>query len=144
VKYPIRPVPVEYHRYWPTKWYGEPGTIPAPPTGRQFPVVFTPTDTTQLGYYYQRVPTWRPKPEMIPPGPPWPPEWHHRENCNPGVDWRAAVGPVGPPQVIPRAEPQPAIDLPEPPAAKPVENHKEGEAQIIEPPPANDAQPNNG
>jgi hypothetical protein len=80
VKYPIRRVPVEYHRYWPTKWYGEPGTVQPYPTGRQFPVVFTPTDTTQLGYYYQRVPTWRPNPAMIPP-PPFPTQWHHREYC---------------------------------------------------------------
>ncbi len=35
-----------------------------------------PTDTTQLGYYYQKVPTWVPVPGMIPP-PPQPEEWHH-------------------------------------------------------------------
>lgn len=72
--------PVEYRRYWPSKWYGEPGSTIDGPT---FPMVYTPTDTTQLGYYYQRVPTWRPNPGMIPP-PPRPSDWHRRE-----------VGPIG-------------------------------------------------
>lgn len=81
MKYPIRRIPVEYHRYWPTRWYGEPGTVPPPATNRGFPMVYMPTDTTQLGFYYQRVPQWRPNPAMIPPAP-WPTQWHHREFCN--------------------------------------------------------------
>jgi hypothetical protein len=70
----IRRTPVQYHRYWPARWYGEPGSAPV---ASQFPMVNTPTDTTQLGFYYQRVPQWRPNPRMIPPAP-WPPQWHHR------------------------------------------------------------------
>lgn len=35
-----------------------------------------PTDTTQLGYYYQKVPTWAPVPGRIPPAP-QPGEWHY-------------------------------------------------------------------
>lgn len=68
--------PVEYRRYWPSKWYGEPGS--AIDASAAFPMVYTPTDTTQLGFYYQRVPTWRPNPAMIPPRP-WPSQWHRRE-----------------------------------------------------------------
>src|SRR5690606_14167039 len=37
-----------------------------------------PTDTTQLGYYYQRAPQWMPTPGMIPP-PPWPSNYTARE-----------------------------------------------------------------
>jgi len=73
----IQRAPVEYQRYWPSKWYGEPGSGL---TG-SYPMVYTPTDTTQLGFYYQRVPQWRPNPGMIPPRP-WPSQWHRREVCN--------------------------------------------------------------
>jgi hypothetical protein len=77
--YPIHRVPVTYHRFWPTKWYGEPGSafIAA------YPMVYQPTDTTELGFYYQRVPYWTPKPWMLPPGPPFPPQWHHRDCYGP-------------------------------------------------------------
>ena len=34
-----------------------------------------PTDTTQLGYYYQTVPRWHPNPNMVPPAPN-PRQWH--------------------------------------------------------------------
>ena len=34
-----------------------------------------PTDTTQLGYYYQHAPTWHAYPGMIPPVP-RPVDWH--------------------------------------------------------------------
>ncbi len=76
IKYPIRRMPVQYYSYWPARWYGEPGSGIAPNAPR-FPVIYTPTDTTQLGVYYQRVPQWLPNPAMIPP-PPWPTEWHRR------------------------------------------------------------------
>jgi len=76
VKYPIRRAAVQYRRYWPKKWYGEPGSGLS--ANSQYPTVFMPTDTTQLGYYYQRVPTWLPNPAML-PTPPWPTTWHRRE-----------------------------------------------------------------
>jgi len=75
-KRPIRRMPVQYYRWWPNKWYGEPGSGLSRRAPR-FPVVHTPTDTTQLGAYYQRVPQWQPNPSMIPPAP-WPANWHHR------------------------------------------------------------------
>jgi hypothetical protein len=142
-KYPIRRVPVEYHRYWPTRWYGEPGTVPAHPTGRQFPVVFTPTDTTQLGYYYQRVPTWRPNPAMIPPAP-WPPDWHHRENCAAAGYWQngaVAVENVEGGTVIERPAPQQTVQPPEPPFVDPNGGQKNDEAYLLEPPQARYSRP---
>lgn len=67
--------PVQYHRMDPDYWYGDPRAF----VGAQvFPQVYMPTDTTQLGFYYQRVPTWQPNPNMI-PAPPWPSTWHARE-----------------------------------------------------------------
>ena len=54
-------LPVHYQRFWPTHWYGQPGAVYAP----TFPMVYMPTDTTQLGFYYQRVPYWQPRPAML-------------------------------------------------------------------------------
>ena len=51
-----------YQAYWPGQWYGNPG---GGFVGGA-PVVYQPTDTTQMGYSYNRVPTWRPNPGMIP------------------------------------------------------------------------------
>jgi hypothetical protein len=73
---PIVRNPVEYQRYWPTKWYGQPGGGVSA-NAQRYPSVYTATDTTQLGYYYQVVPQWRPNPGMIPQAP-WPPTWHSR------------------------------------------------------------------
>lgn len=67
-KVPMNRVPVVYRRYWPTKWYGQAGHGMA--KGMPvYPMVYMPTDTTQLGFYYQRVPQWRPNPGMLPPRP---------------------------------------------------------------------------
>ncbi len=87
VKYPIQRLAVEYQRYWPQNWYGLPGGGIAP-SAPQFPQIYMPTDTTQLGYTYQRVPAWRPNPSMLPPMP-WPTTWHRRE-CPPNVSPYAA------------------------------------------------------
>lgn len=75
VKRPIYRVPVQYARYWPTSYYTG-GYDPALRYGTPLPMVYQPTDTTQLGFYHQRVPQWLPRPNAI-PGPPWPPHWHH-------------------------------------------------------------------
>jgi hypothetical protein len=66
--HPIVREPVSYQRWLPDVWYGDPryGVPEGTPIA---PMVYMPTDTTQLGYYYQRVPTWVPKPCMIPPYP---------------------------------------------------------------------------
>ncbi|HUG91762.1 MAG TPA: hypothetical protein VML55_13065 [Planctomycetaceae bacterium] len=91
--YPIHRVPVTYQQFWPDKWYGQPGSgfIGA------YPMVYQPTDTTELGFYYQRVPYWTPKPWMLPPGPPWPPEWHHRDCLGPYDTPFSEFGPYGSP-----------------------------------------------
>ena len=119
-------VPVQYYRYWPDVWYGTPGAFTNIPV---FPQVYTPTDTTQLGYYYQRVPTWQPSPGMLPP-PPWPAHWHRRECPESGYPYTAPPGtligaplaarpvPPGPPPVaapLTPADPPPAVDTPAPP-----------------------------
>ena len=62
---PIYHLPVHYQRFWPTHWYGQPGAVYSP----IFPMVYMPTDTTQLGFYYQRVPYWQPRPGLLPPAP---------------------------------------------------------------------------
>lgn len=64
--------PVSYQHNYPASWTG--GT-PSGYAGHR-PAVYTPTDTTQLGYYYQKAPAWIPVPGMIPPAP-QPTEWHY-------------------------------------------------------------------
>jgi hypothetical protein len=49
-----------------------------------YPTVYQPTDTTQLGYYYNKVPTWQTRTDMIPPTPN-PDDFHsripHQRSC---------------------------------------------------------------
>ena len=75
VKVPVVRRGVTYYRYHPDQWYGT-GT---PPAGmyRSYPQVYSPTDTTQLGYTYQQVPYWQPANRLPPP--PVPSQWHVRE-----------------------------------------------------------------
>ncbi len=67
-----------YGSYHPQAWYGNPGggfvAI--------YPQVYQPTDTTQLGYSYTKVPTWQSRPGMI-PGVPMPSNFHTR-GCSGG------------------------------------------------------------
>lgn len=76
VKVPVVRRGVTYYRYWPEQWHGT-GTAPAGQY-RSYPQVYAPTDTTQLGYYYQQVPYWQPAPGRLPP-PPVPSQWHVRD-----------------------------------------------------------------
>ncbi len=69
-KYPLHRRGVEYTSNFPSQWYGTPG---ASYVGA--PMVYQPTDTTQLGYYYQHVPFWRPTVGMLPQRP-IPSQWH--------------------------------------------------------------------
>lgn len=69
---PMYPTPAIYGRMFPSQWTGETAGIDP---GFRHPMVYMPTDTTQLGYYYQQVPYWRSRPNMIPPVPN-PDEWH--------------------------------------------------------------------
>lgn len=67
-----------YQNYVPHAVYGNPGGGFI----AQYPQVYQPTDTTQLGYYYGNVPTWQTRGGMIPPAP------------NPAA-FHARVNPVG-------------------------------------------------
>lgn len=69
-KYPLHRRGVEYTQYFPNQWYGTPGA-----SYQGAPMVYQPTDTTQLGYYYQHVPFWQPSPGMM-PARPIPAQWH--------------------------------------------------------------------
>jgi hypothetical protein len=83
IKRPIYRVPVVYARYWPTSYYTG-GYDPMGMYQQPLPMVYQPTDTTQLGFYHQRVPQWLPRPGAI-PGPPWPPHWHYTVPVRYGV-----------------------------------------------------------
>ena len=95
IRRPLYRVPVQYARYWPSSYYTG-GYSPLAKYAQPLPMVYQPTDTTQLGFYHQRVPTWQPRPNAI-PGPPWPPAWHyaipvrygtyrHPQGQRPGMD----------------------------------------------------------
>jgi len=94
VKRPIYRSPVSYTKGFPDQWTGN-----APvghQTGYRAPTVYMPTDTTQLGYYYQVVPYWQPKHGAVPP-PPIPSQWHttvgqlpQTGNCPAGVIYGTA------------------------------------------------------
>ena len=109
-----RDAPV-YQKYVPDQWYG---TGRTPQRGAPaYPVVAQPTDTTQLGYYYQTVPQWQPNPGMLPP-PPNPRTWHRRE-YEVGPDgtstrWVPLVNAWVPIQQLPQAAPTPAKPDPQP------------------------------
>ena len=70
-QYPLLRRGAEYTNYYPAAWYG----AGADYSHSQAPMVYQPTDTTQLGFYYQHVPYWQPQPNMVPPRP-IPAEWH--------------------------------------------------------------------
>ena len=57
--------PAGYERWLPAVSYGDP-RFGVPKGSAVPPMIYMPTDTTQLGYYYHRVPTWMPNPSMIP------------------------------------------------------------------------------
>ncbi|MGD9855259.1 MAG: hypothetical protein AB7U20_09950 [Planctomycetaceae bacterium] len=92
-KHPRPRTAATYRRWFPGSWTGE-GSYAE--SGYLYPMVYTPTDTTQLGYYHQRVPVWQHRAGMIPPVPH--PDQFHVPNfgvcCNGGVD-AAACGYCG-------------------------------------------------
>lgn len=69
-KYPLHRRGVQYNQYFPQQWYGTPGA-----SYQAAPMVYQPTDTTQLGFYHQHVPFWQPNPSMMPQRP-VPAQWH--------------------------------------------------------------------
>ena len=77
----IRRERVQFNKYYPNYWSGR-----GPGAPQQYaPMVYTPTDTSQLGYYYQHAPSWTAQPNRI-PGAPHPAAWHNRfcGTCNQG------------------------------------------------------------
>lgn len=79
VKQPVYRRPVAYTQWYPQNTNGQQvayqqmGQVQQ--SAYQPRSVYWPTDTTQLGYYYQQVPHWHPYGGMI-PGPPQPQQWH--------------------------------------------------------------------
>jgi hypothetical protein len=87
-KWPVKRQYVTYTQYSPKEWYGT-GSPGKSKQVRSYPVVGQPTDTAQMGYYYQQVPTWQPRPNMIPPKPD-PRQWHwrqHQQQYNRNQSW---------------------------------------------------------
>lgn len=140
VTYSIGRMPNTYNYYWNTRLAGVPSG-----GGLQYPMVYQPTDTTQLGFYYQAVPRWQYRPEMLPPAPA--PYWPIGSQSGYGGSWNSGgtvsapaarlnngvpanvtpvtpappLAPIPPAPVVappPPAEPAvPAVNVPEPEAA---------------------------
>jgi hypothetical protein len=72
-KWPINRRGVQYNSYYPAQWLGVNGVTLG--GNVVYPMVYQPTDTTQLGFYYQHVPFWMPQPNPLPPRP-IPAQWH--------------------------------------------------------------------
>ena len=72
--------PLVYSRMYPNKFYGEHGRGASGPV-RRYPIIAVPTDTTQQGYYYRRVPNWQYRADMLPPIP-RPSRWHNRPSAS--------------------------------------------------------------
>lgn len=70
-KYPLLRRGVQYDTMYPAQWYGAGGECIV----SSAPMVYQPTDTTQLGFYYRHVPFWQPYPNPLPVRP-VPAEWH--------------------------------------------------------------------
>lgn len=110
-KEPMRTVYVPYRNLYPACWNGQPGG-----SGMAAPSVYMPTDTTQLGYYYQHAPAWRPAPA---PGAPIPAQWH-RPLCGPGgcgncQNGGIIYGEISPGQMFNGGEPTPVESETTPP-----------------------------
>lgn len=73
-KWPIHRRGVQYTSYYPHTWASAEGYVAADVPA--YPMVYMPTDTTQLGFYYQHVPFWQPQPNPLPRRP-IPAQWHH-------------------------------------------------------------------
>lgn len=127
--------PNTYRYYWNSQLAGVPSV-----SGGPYPMVYQPTDTTQMGFYYQSVPRWQYRPEMLPPAPA--PNWPNGMNSAygtystgyvsgsvnttpiyaPANTQPNAVSPVTPaeppaPTVAPPPPAEPAVNVPEPEAA---------------------------
>jgi len=109
----LQRTPVVYSRRWPQTWAGQPGAARAAAP----PMVFQPTDTTQLGFTYHRVPQWQPNPQMLPRAP-WPATWHSRRCPGNGcMSMPTYVTPVAPQMAPQPTPPKPAAPAPTPATA---------------------------
>ena len=66
------PQQVAYTKGFPDAWTGQAGTGAG---AARATAIYMPTDTTQLGYYYQAVPRWQARRGMV-PSVPNPAQWH--------------------------------------------------------------------
>ncbi len=104
--------PNMYNYYWTAQLAGQP-TAPGP----VYPMVYQPTDTSQMGFYYQSVPRWYYRPSMLPPAPA--PYWPLGMNTAYGAGYTgfdgnyANGGPVAAPGTAPVA-PAPVVAPPPP------------------------------
>ena len=83
-KWPIHRRGVQYTSFYPHTWAGMEG--PAAADAPQYPMVYMPTDTTQLGFYSQHVPFWQPQPNPMPRRP-IPAQWHNYAPTVYASDW---------------------------------------------------------
>ena len=81
-KYPLQRRGVEYTHYYPAQWYG----AGADYSHSTAPMVYQPTDTTQLGFYYQHVPFWQPQPNQLPERP-IPAQWNIKAPAYSASNW---------------------------------------------------------
>ncbi len=87
---PVNRDGIWFQNYSPQAWYGTQGGGFV----GNYPTVYQPTDTTQLGYTYAKVPTWRPNPGMIPQTPC--PSMYHARVCPPDETQRYLGNPCSP------------------------------------------------
>lgn len=92
VRLPVNRDLAWYNNYLPQAFYGNPGGGFV----ANYPQVYQPTDTTQLGYYYHIVPTWQSRPGMIPPVPN--PADYHARMCLGGQGCHSCMHGTGPVQ----------------------------------------------
>ncbi len=75
-KWPIHRRGVQYTNFYPSQFAGMNGGTGRGDNAPAYPMAYMPTDTTQLGFYYQHVPFWQPQPNPLPQRP-IPAQWHH-------------------------------------------------------------------
>lgn len=126
--------PNTYRYYWNSQLAGVPSV-----SGGPYPMVYQPTDTAQMGFYYQAVPRWQYRPSMLPPAPS--PNWPLGMNSAIGtygggyVEGTVNTTPVAAPtnaypnNVTPANPPAPPVAPP--PPAEPAVNVPEPEAAVF-------------
>jgi hypothetical protein len=125
--WPVASTPNTYQYYWSPQLMGVPIANVQP--AAVYPMIYHPTDTTQLGFSYQHVPRWGFRPQMLPPAPTpnWPLGQHTAYGSGYGYVDRYSTAtptiiasPVTPsaPPVAPPVTNVPPITVPPPPEAQ--------------------------